>query len=478
MSLSQSSINAAYSLAALVTRKGKTVGVTDESAIGDVMRTCDVQDDGIMVIDGDFGAADDTQPEVHVKAITDGDDHCAEMERLVDLAARATSFTMDVARNQVTPKVKKVVEATEAYIDARRSAKLEPLLIESRFIAPVYESADMRDLIGKHEKSPYAEVPPQTVTAKWAGLESLSTGIGELDEQVKNHFAGREEEAKRQYQRYFSKEPGLYRDADFRNDIDSPDDALVIFLGAGNLLEADEVPEDLPTDLASYRAYLSMLKDQAGATIAHQLRTAKSNINANQLVISAPRPTRPGETVSGKIVVHGPVYNQWLSEGGSPEALCGAVMAGAGTSYGTTLEGAEAHASYYERHLNVLNAQAVFELRAVTIQGLKEALLALINEMPQETMPTAQINWAFVIGDQLSRLTTSDLENLYKVAQDLICDNFYGHTDAKAFLEALNAAAGANAGMDIREVALLVTIDYVTSWVASGIYVTDAGAGV
>jgi hypothetical protein len=474
MSLSQTSINAAYALAAQITRKGKTVGVLDESAMGDLLGGCCQRDETFTVIDGDFESDPAQAPEAEVLSCSESEDHDAEMERLVDLAARATSYTMDVARNQVTPKVKKVVELTEAFIDARRAAKLEPLIIESRFIAPLYDNADLRDLLGKHENSPYADVPAQVLTAQWQGLDSLKTGVGELDEAIASHFAGREDYVKDLWERYFSNQPGKYRNAAYTADIVDPDDALVVFLGANNLLEADEVPENMPMSLASYRGYLGMLKDQTAAALAHKVRGARNSIAANQLVISAPRPSRPGETVSGTIVVHGPVYNKWLEEGGSPEALCGAVLAGAGTSYATTLEDAEAHAAAYGRHLGVLNAQAVFELRAITLQGLKEALLAIVNEFPSDTL--SGYNWPVMIGDRLAQLTASDLEDLYKVAQNEICDLFYSQTDAKAFLEAFNAAANANPGMDGREVALLVAIDYVTSWVASGLYVADNAA--
>jgi hypothetical protein len=163
-----------------------------------------------------------------------------------------------------------------------------------------------------------------------------------------------------------------------------------------------------------------------------------------------------------------------LAEGGSPEALCGAVAQAATLNYGSILDNAEQYSSAWQRTLNVLQARASFELRAVTIQGLREALIAVGRDVPEDEQLISGTTLEAAVEARLSKLTDGDLENLYAIAQNEVCDLFYPHTDAKAFLIAMNKAAEDRPGLDIKEVALLVAIDYVTGWVSDAIVVADA----
>lgn len=467
MSLSHSSIKSAYPLAAIVTRSGKSLGVVDGSALADCIAACDTGFDGILE-DGVPHVSDEA-PEAQVAANA-GEDHSIQRDQLVEHATRAVAFTMDIARNHVNPKIKRVVDATEAYIDSMRSGRLAPLLIKSHFIPDVYHNADLNDLLAKHAGSLHKDVPAQVITAQWHD-QALTSGVGSLDHDIAQHFSGREEAVKDLWERYFSNVPGKYRSADLRHDVVSPDDALVLFLGAHNLLNSDEVPAGLATDLVGYRGYLGAIKDQAGATVARRIGQMKTSIESNQLVIDAPRPSRPGEVVSGHIEVNGDVYNKWLADGGSPEALMGACLTGDALSYANCKINAADNSASWERHLNGLNAQAVFELRGNTITGLRRAVIELAKEIYAERGDGKTFG-IDALNHYLAALPTQALDNLYNVARDLVCDLFFTHTDAKAFLEAYDAAAAKNDRMDAGEVALTVALDYITHWVAASITVS------
>jgi hypothetical protein len=470
--LSNTSITSAYNLASIVSRKGKALGVKEGSALADLLAVCDPLDAGFVGVE-----SVDVAPEALVAEATDTDAHDAEAERIVDLASRAVAFTMDTARNKVNPRIKEVVEKTEAYIDANRMKRMEPLLIEPVFTAPIYETAELGDLIAKFSKAQQRDIEPIRLTAQYGDADlmgPLMTGITSFDAEVVNHFNGREDQVKDLWNRYFSNPTGQYRDRDWRNDLRTTDDALVVFLGANALLEADEVPDNLPCSYAAYQAYLAELKEQAASHIQYHLDKTKTAIKSKQLVINAPRANRPGDAVKGVISVHGPVYNAWLAEGGSPEALCGAVAQAATLNYGSILDNAEQYSSAWQRTLNVLQARASFELRAVTIQGLREALIAVGRDVPEDEQLISGTTLEAAVEARLSKLTDGDLENLYAIAQNEVCDLFYPHTDAKAFLIAMNKAAEDRPGLDIKEVALLVAIDYVTGWVSDAIVVADA----
>lgn len=482
MSLSKTSISAAYGLAQQVTRKGLILGAVTDSALADSLEACDTDHRHIQVIDGDEAVETFESPEaqlVHETSYNATDDcqndHSDCIDHLTDLGARAVSFTMDVARNEVTPKVKSVVAMTENHIDALRSKRMEPLVIEPKFLAPIYDSADLGDMLSKYDNAPHRDITPLRLNGAWGTDASIvgpiMTGSAGVDADLVRHFEGREEQVKDLWERYFGNVAGKYRSADHRADLKDADDALVVFLGSNALLSGD-VPEGTRYSLADYRAYLADLKEQSGSHLNYLLKRARTANKAKSLVISAPSQTAPGQPITGTIQVNGPVYNEWLAAGGSPEALYGAVSQGASLNYGSVLSDAASHVGAWQRQLNVLKAQAAFELRAATIQGLKQALLTVAAELRDagklNADPTAFYD---TLNVRLANLASTDLENLYEIAQNEVCDLFYGHTDAKDFLRAMNAAANANSGMDIREVALLVAIDYVTGWVASSIVV-------
>lgn len=482
--LSKSSISSAYGLAQLATRKGLSLSVKEGSPLADLLEACDALDSGIVSDDAEamassaFASPEDELAAATSVATEDGQcNHTDELERLTDLAARAVSFTMDVARNQVTPAVKKVVEITEASIDSARASRMEPLVIEPRYAASLYDSADLGDILGKYENAPHRDIAPLRVTGTWddaAGVGPLMTGNAAIDADIVRHFEGREAYAKDLWERYFASIPGKYRNADHRQDLQQYDDALVVFLGA-NALHAGDVPDGLQASLPEYRAYLGDLKEQAASRLGYMLKRDRNAVKAKQLVLDAPEQSRPGQPIKGTIVVHGPVYNEWLKAGGSPEALYGAVYQGDALNYHSVLANAEQNVAAWERYTNTLKVTAAFEQRTATIQGLKQGILAVANGlrdagvisfMAEELMHS--------VNGRLAKLANAELENLFEITQTLVCDLFFPHTDAKDFLCAMNAAANANPGMDIREIALLVSIDYVTGWVASGI-VVDGG---
>lgn len=467
MSLSDSSIKSAYPLAAIVTRSGKSLGPVIGSALADCIAACDTGFDGLTE-DGVPHVSDDA-PETQVAANA-GDDHSAQRDMLVTNAARAVAFTMDIARNHVNPKIKRIVDATETYIDSMRSSRLAPLLIKPQFIADIYSNADLNDLLSKHAGSLHKDIPAQVISAKWHD-QALTSGIDSFDSDIAKHFSGREAYVQNLWERYFSNVPGKFRSGDFRQDVSSPDDALVLFLGAHHLLSAEDVPEGLDTDLVGYRGYLGSIKDQAGAQVSRRVGQMKTSIESNQLVLDAPRPTRAGEVVSGNIEVNGDVYNKWLGDGGSPEALMGACLTGDALSYANCKVNAADNTASWERHLNGLNAQAVFELRGNTIAGLRRAVIDLAKDIYAER-DDGKTFGVEALNHYLAALAPHELDNLYNVARSLVCDLFYSHTDAKAFLQGYDDAASKNAGMDSGEVALTVAIDYIAHWVAAQITVS------
>lgn len=476
----QSSIPAAYPLAGVVTRNGKVLDTAPDSALADLMAVCPVQ----VPYEVDEGTSPDEVVAVEtlvaegaeVESIPGVNDHDVEMNRVVELAAKACAYTLDMARNIVAPQIRTVVEKTEQYIDSNRAKKLAPLVIEAQFVAPVYQAAEFGDLIGKYAGQPNREIAPQRLTAQWSGEGGgvLATGIPSFDGLVAKHFVGREEQARDLWEKFYSNVPGKFREANLIEAMPGTDDALVAFLGAHSLLEGEVVPEGLSMDLPSYRSYLSGVKEQAGVRLNYLHGQANTRVKSKQLVISAPR-ARAGLPVTGTVVVCGEVYNQWLAEGGSPEALFGAIKAGATLQYDVLLAGAAEFAADWTRAMALLEQQSQFELQAVTVQGMRNALVDLLREIPEDQLAASPEEMISRINERLTHFHLKDVNEIYATARKAVCRVFYPHTDAEKILNAMEAVCEAKPDLEPREAALLVLMDYVVDWVASGIVVADAG---
>lgn len=480
--LNQTSISSAYPLASIIARAGKSLDAVPESALADLLATCEPATEAWHDENSESTpVAIDAQvaQSALAESVPGVNDHDLEVERIAQLASKAVAFTLDMARNVVNPKVAQVVDATERHIEAYRRKRGEPLTIAPVFLGTVYESASLADLASRFKDAPVTNVPAVQLTLTWpeGGLsEALDSGVSDLDASVQAHFAGREDEVKSLWQKFFADEPGVYRDGDLFSAIPNMDDALVVFLASRALLVGDVVPEGLKISLHAYRAYLARLEEQAAARLAFQLRTAQTSARSSQLVISAPPKPQRGQLLAGVIKVNGEVYNRWLDEGGSPEALFGAVATGTAMQYHVILGQAESLAASWTRSMRLVEQQLQFERHTAAIQGLSAALSKLAAELPENERRTDVGALQAAIAERLSHFHVKDLDNLYLVARKAVCRVFYPHTDAEKILNAMDAVVADQPDLDPREAALLVMIDYVTDWVGSSITVDNVVA--
>lgn len=478
--LTPTSISSTYALASILQRSGSSLSVVPGSALADLIATCGPTTESFRdeAAEGEPYIEEPVETRVADAALAESvpgvNDHDIEVCRVTDVASKAVAFTLDMARNVVNPKVDQVVEATEAYVDAYRRKRGEPLLIAPVFLGSVFESAALGDLVARFTDSGVANVEPVKLTLQWpeGGMAAaLATGIDELDAAVQAHFAGREDDVKTLWSQFFADEAGVYRPADMFAALPGMDEALILFLSAHALLEGDVVPEGLGISLSAYRAYLARLEEQAAARLCYQHRMALTGTRSKQLVISAPAKAKAGQLPSGVIKVNGEVYNAWLAEGGSPEALFGAVASGVALHYHVVLDQAAALAASWTRSLGLVEQQLKFEHQSVVIQGLSKALVALAGNLPENERRLAPAELHAEIAERLSHFHVKDLDNLYLVARKAVCRVFYPHTDAEKILNAMDAVIADKPDMDPREAALLVMIDYVTDWVGSSIVV-------
>ncbi len=477
--LTQTSLASVYALANIINRRNKVLSTVPNSALADVCDNCSLE----PCLDSDplTQSVEERVVEAALAETIPGiNDHDEEVEHIVDLASRAVSFSMDLTRNTVTPQIRQVVDHAVKYIDARRAKRATPLEIIPDYLADVYRSVELGDLTRDYAKAPVANVAPFRVTAKWpeGGMaQALATGIPSFDDQVQTHFAGKDDQVKELWEQFYAATPGKYRPSELQDAVPGMDESLVIFLGSHALLESDSVPDGMSGSLADYRSYLARLKEQTGSRLTHQYNTKKNAVAAKQLVVRAPKPANRGDQPAGHIVVNGELYNRWLTAGGSPETLYGAVTAGETLHYDALLARKDAHEATWARARTMIDTQLKFEQQSLVIAGLREGLGELARSLPADQLGIDMVTLYERIGERLSHFHVKDVNDVYMIARKAVCRIFYGHTDAEKILNAMDNVLEAHPGIDMREAALLVMIDYVTDWIGDGIMVLPIELG-
>ncbi len=70
------------------------------------------------------------------------------------------------------------------------------------------------------------------------------------------------------------------------------------------------------------------------------------------------------------------------------------------------------------------------------------------------------------LADQAKDLRGRFYEDLYGTIRKLVCNAIFPHTNALQILEAIDAVCHENPKIEVREAALLATIEIVATWVA------------
>lgn len=470
--LTKTSIEASYGLAAQVTRANRVLTARPGTVLADIAACCSPR--GFDLPEGEPEPAIEelVVESSMVSSGLDVSDHELAHDRAVELGSQAVAFVFDCARNRVTPQVRRVTEKTEAYVANRSVEDAQRLTIHPRFLGNVYKSMALADMTANYKNQVQVPDAPAVVLKHvWPGsiMKALGTGDSLLDGEIAEHLRD-EPTVKEVWERTFAANPGMYRDSDPFKAYPDLDSNLIVFLGAQNLLDA-EPPEDLDMSLASYRAHLANLIAFTGGQLNTKIDRANTESKHQMLVQSHPGAAATG-IPSGTIVVNGDVYNRWLSEGGSPEALMGAVTAGAQLSYDAILADAENHVSLWNRRFGLYEDTARSRIQAATISGLRAALIDEAVDMQDEGVLPADIDTVIAaINERLGHFHPDDTQRVYMVARKAVCRIFYPHLPVEKILNAMDAGMQNHPTMDISEVAYLVLVDYVASWVAGDIVV-------
>ena len=396
--------------------------------------------------------------------------HDVTMDEIVPVVVACVQNGINVARNVVNPIIQALVADVNSSVTDMEAKAGTLIGVMPVFYNDVWSNPVLQGMVERYSETTSEDIQlqiavPLPVNVNFMDL--VKTASDRFNSDLKpwiDSFGA--EHATRVYLEVFGDaQQRLNSLRQYTNIMTSDvDETLFVHLVARSLMET--VAEGVTVDLGVYRSMLADIVAQTGAAVYRILMRRADEIKRNALVRKYPATKLEYLDIGqGVIQVNGDVYNKWLKEGGSPEVLFGAYVTDQVRDYKTLLINKDSYIAAWEKQSRVLQTKARFNRFNNTVVAFKLALAKQINalddnyaKLPKEEMHRRAAEW-------VQSITQSQLDNLYLLGRRCICAIVFGHTDAEAILEAVDAAAKANPNLDIREAALLATIEIVGMWI-------------
>ena len=400
--------------------------------------------------------------------------HDDVMAAAVAAASQAVVFNLDLARNKVNPIVQAVMAQAQGAMDQNAQAALAPLAIEPFYYQPIWNNALLGDMVARHQNTVICDTKLQSlnIPRPVSYLEAMATGATGFDAEIaefcntvgEDYVAGI-------WARTFGPQADFNLLDVLRGNYEKANAGLIVYLMARRYQE--DVPEGVNMELSAWKAYISTIMAQGGRDVVRTLSKRERDMAMQTLVIDSPGPDSP----KGLIRVNGDVYDNWIREGGTPEVLMGACFADGQRGYRALLEKSEYYNKTWTRNRALLETQLSFERFGALVNGLRAAMASQINAMPDDMLVTDRAILHERLRKHIGYVRQVDLECLWKVSRRLVCRVMFPHTDAEAVLIAIDKSSQEHPELDIREAALLATVDYVTAWVCK-LFTVESSAGM
>lgn len=403
------------------------------------------------------------------------------MDAYISDISKAVSNHIGFAKNVVRPVVMEMVEEVQKSL-GETVLPSSLFKIEMSELPKPMQNAGFETSISKFSEKPFIapvsqfylnEISPQGI------LELMQTGSKEYDNCIKEWFVNKGDlffmdiwnNLFRDFKEAKPSKTFTFTDAltpTSTNEI--VDTALTIHLLSRKLY--DEVPENSKLSLNSFRDLAAQYREASGVKL-NQEYIRYANILKNKILVSVIDPDNKGCRVNGA------VYRDWLKAGGSNEVLLG-MLVGKQSLFTQSLINENK-----EQFLKDWNSFVLFSNTSEknkSFNRFKDVLtlsfskiLSEMSDLEKETivsMPgyTQKVNEIF--NSELMKLKTNDVSDVFTVCLSLICKARFYYTDAEKILTGINDAVKSNPSIDIREAALLSSIEYIVDYISDQLVIT------
>ena len=186
------------------------------------------------------------------------------------------------------------------------------------------------------------------------------------------------------------------------------------------------------------------------------------------------------DAVSGKIYLHGAVYDQWLDEGGVPELIYGAFL-GTGSIANIKYDKLLAERDVFLANWRRFHASKAARDEQALVSKVKTAMMIAIGDMAKTISPDMLPHGQTAAGTvELGEKVVRALEGSWWTRDTglscltVACDVFFHHTPTKRLLVRINDLIS-NQSMDAEEAAAVAAIEYMNDWLSGQVRLKTGG---
>ncbi len=395
--------------------------------------------------------------------------HDEKMEWCTRLIFTGVSKDLDTAKNVIIPTIQMVSDDVEKDLTEACSDKAHGFEIVTENLPKLFLDQRIENLFERYKQvtpTPMAtlNIFPELPLAEIR--RRINTGDDSLNELISEIVDGDTVTSLEDFYKWNFCAGGNDR-FDFTNMNRWEDPCLMIifyFLTIG--LEAD-LPEGTNGSLTTVTNYLKNLRGCIGAAVYRRMRAIERKIQEKELI----------RTVTGfgderKIFVNKTVYDTFLDEGGSPEAIFGVVCGKGSFIYSTILDQRSKLEKQWYSYVEGIKSRNDANKLGLIVTAIRKSLSKFIDEM--EVIPDGSGSK----GDMQRRLIDvtrnfylPDVDRLQQSIKRVVFQTVYPEQhNAKYIIDSIDKKAKDGEGMDV--VACSVIQALVADWLVKNVEVT------
>lgn len=364
--------------------------------------------------------------------------HDEKMEWTVELVLKGVTKDLEIAKNVVKPTISQVLDELEKHVAQAFSTSAAGIELVQRDVPKVFLNQKIENLFERYKTLPLSNIKTMLVFPDLAPAEirrRVNTGDDELNELIAEVADVNDlEELVSSYRHYFTKDG--HSELQLTGALDKSSAVkllLMYFLTIG--LEYD-LPEGVNASANGVGLYLKTLRGALGAAVYRQLRAIERAVEDKELITSV-----QGSLADRKVYLNRTVYDNFLNEGGTPEAILGAVASNHSFSFNSILLNRSKLEKIWETQLENIHAKNNMNKLTLVTTALRKIIAKIINDL--EVIPDG----AGTKGDMQRRLVTAtsnffltDMEKLPQSIKRIVFEVLYPEqTNARFIIDTMDA---------------------------------------
>lgn len=414
--------------------------------------------------------------------------HQSLIDDLVDKVANVTRNNIYVARNVVLPLIDEYTERLNGLVNEYAHAPNLAMRVVTDNKKNILNSDVLLNAVSKHESYMGR---PETISVQnemtLMELENcLKTGVSSLDKVIEEWYGSNDLSAKLKeaYVNVFA--GGTVRPLSEFVNHHNYEVAIFTLLLAKHFNR--ETPEGVNMGAKDYELALLEIEAAAARAIAIAIKDNNRNIEQGHLVNVYPvgglqYQFEKTHTGSNDIYVNASVYNAFLEKGGSPELVVGAYLSDRRTNGDDIIANAEAYRRVYDRAIHTGRLTKMNKMLTVVKTSLNTFGGNIIDEIKAKVNDDNTSGYDGINFDNTlfgrkiveftNRITIDDMDNLYTLVRNYICDIFFEQSSVGDLLRRIDKL-DPNGESNVNDVAIIASADFVVDWLMSQVEVGKA----